>query len=145
MALTVVLLVLPMTAGEILYVRPTSANTSCPTHPCHTLSEYVQDLELYFKESNLKLQFLPGHHTLIENLTITSIHQLEIVGNSNAVVPTRVVCSNPNVGVTFKNISKVRINGLNFVLCARSHGVKGSFDDYFRTYYGLHIQSVQMA
>lgn len=116
MALTVVLLALPMTAGEILQVRPTSTNRSCPVYSCHTLSEYTQDLGHYFKESNLTLHFLPGHHTLIENLTITSIHRLEILGNSNAVVPTKIICS-PSVGVTFRKIFQgaYRWFGLCFV------------------------------
>ena len=49
LALTVVLLPLPsLTYGVTLHVTPTSTNTSCPTQPCHTLSEYAQDPGQYF-------------------------------------------------------------------------------------------------
>ena len=145
LAMTVVLLALPsLTYGETLHVRPTSINTSCPMHSCYTLSEYTQDLGQYFNDSNLTLQFLPGNHTLDVNVTVTGIHRMEFLGNSSAVVPTKIVCS-PNVGVTFRNVSEVRMDRLDFVLCARSHGAKDSHGSYFRTYYGLYLQSVQTA
>ena len=88
LALTVVLLALPsMTDGVTLHVRPTSTNTSCPTQSCHTHSEYAQYPGRYFNDSNLTLRLLPGDHTVNANLTITSIHQLELLGNSRAEVP----------------------------------------------------------
>ena len=89
LAVTVVLLALPsLTYEATLHVRPTSTNTSCPTHPCLTLSEYAQDPGHYFNDSNLTLQFLAGNHTFNAfnaNLIITSIHQLELLGNSSAM------------------------------------------------------------
>ena len=148
LALTVVLLALPsLTCGVTLHVRPTSTNTSCPTLPCQTLSEYAQDPGKYFNDSNLTLQFLPGNHTLDINLTITNINQLEIHG---ALLPTRVVCDS-RVGFTFSNIHRVSIDGLAFVACARSSVVQFSSTFYpekigpTKTYYGLHLQSVQTA
>ena len=142
LALTVVLLALPsVTCGVTLHVRPTSTNTSCPTHPCHTLSEYAQDPSQYFNDSNLTIQFLPGNHTLDINLIITNINQLEIHG---AVLPTRVVCDS-RVGFTFSNISKLSIDGLAFVACARSSLFQFSSTTSIDTYYGLHFQSVPMA
>ena len=144
LALTVVLLALPsLNCGVTLHVRPTSTNTSCPPCPCHTLSEYAQDPGQYFNDSNLTLQFLPGNHTLDVNLTITNINQLEIHG---AMLPTKVVCTS-HVGFTFSNISKLSIDGLAFVACARSHVVQFSYAVFFypeKTYFGLHLQSVPM-
>ena len=142
LALTVVLLALPsLTYGVTLYVRPTSTNISCPTHPCQTLSEYAQDSGQYFNDSILTLQFLPGSHTLNVNLTISNISQLEI---TNAVAPTKVKCDS-NVGFTLRDISVVRIEGLAFVGCAISGIFQGSYGNRFLTYYGLHFQSVQTA
>ena len=104
LALTVVLLALPsLTCGVTLHVRPTSTNTSCPTHPCQTLSEYAQDPGQYFNDSNLTLTFLPGNHTLDINLTITNINQLKIHG---ALLPTKVVCRT-HVGFTLSNIYRM--------------------------------------
>ena len=135
---TVVLLTLPSSLyGEILHVRPISTSTSCATTPCHTLSGYAH-LEHYFNHSNLTLQFLPGNHTLDVNLTITSIHILVILGNSSAVVPTEIVCSS-NVGITFRDIPKVNIDGLAFSSCAQRSNHSST------TCFGLYIQSVQMA
>ena len=140
LALTVVLLALPsLTCGVTLHVRPTSTNTSCPTHPCHTLSEYAQDPGQYFNDSNLTLQFLQGTHTLDINLIITNIYQLEIYG---ALLPTRVVCTS-RVGFTFSNIYRVSIDGLAFVACARSSVIH--LYSTYTTYYGLRLQSVPMA
>ena len=142
LALTVVLLALPsLTYGVTLHVRPTSTNTSCPTNPCQTLSEYAKDSGQYFSDSSFTLQFLPGIHTLNVNLTISNIHQLEI---TNAVVPTKVVCDS-SVGFTLKNISVVRIEGLVFVGCARSGIVQDLYGYVFPTYCGILFQSVQMA
>ena len=136
LGLTVFLLALPsLTRGVTFYVRPTSTNISCPTHPCHTLSEYAQDPGQYFNESNLTLLFLPGNHTVNVNLTITSIHRLEILGS---VVPTRVVCSS-KAGFTFKDIWLLKISGLAFVLCSRSHMVRTNILDY-----GLYLKFIQM-
>ena len=144
LALTMILLVLPsLTCGETLHVRPTSSNTSCPTHSCHTLSEYTQHPEQYFNYSNLTLEFLPGNHTLDVNLTVRNIHQLEIYANTSAVGQTSVVCS-PGVGLTFRDISEVRIDSLAFVSCARLHLVTVQ-NDFITKYFGLHLQSVQTA
>ena len=140
LALTVVLLALPsLTCGVTLHVRPTSTNTSCPTQPCQTLSEYAQDLGQYFNDSNLTLQFLPGNHTLDVNLAITNIHKVEIHG---ALLPTKVVC-NYHVGFTFSNIYRVSIDGLAFVACAARRDIY--IHGTYTTYYGLHLQSVQTA
>ena len=106
LALTVILLALPsLTCGVTLHVKPTSTDASYPTHPCQTLTEYAQDPDQYFNDSNLTLQFLQGTHTLDINLTITNIYQLEIHG---ALLPTRVVCDS-HVGFTFSNINRVSI------------------------------------
>ena len=142
LALTVVLLSLPsLTYGITLHVRPTSTNTSCPPRPCHTLSEYAQDPGQYFNDSNLTLTFLPGNHTLDINLTITNISQLEIHG---AVLPTKIVCGSL-VGFIFSNISKLSIDGLAFAACAARRDIYIHIYHTYTTYYGLCLQSVQMA
>ena len=147
--LTMVLLALPSyTYGVTLHVRPTS-NTSCPIHPCHTLSEYAADPGQYFNDLNLTLQFLPGNHTVNVNLSITNVDQLQILGNSSAVTPTIVACST-KVGFAFSDISKVKINSLAFLACARFRVTQAPYENYqqlfqhFTTYYGLYLQSVQM-
>ena len=144
--------------------KPSTWDQHQLTHPApHTPAtpEYAQDLEQYLNHSSdfgkhfnkvyLTLQFLPGSHP-VDILIITSIHRLEILGNSSAVAQVSVVC-NANTGLTFSNISEVRIDGLAFVSCGRSHVVRARSIhhascygyNYFITYYGLHLQSVQTA
>ena len=131
LAVPVVLLALAsLTHGETFHIimRPTSTNTSCPTDPCLTLSEYAQSLGQYFNGSNLTLEFLPGNHTFNVNVTIKSINRLEILGNSSEVVPTRIVCSS-HVCFAFSNIFKVRIDGLAFCfVCGNGCGFKSSYN-----------------
>ena len=146
LTLTVVLLGLPsLTYGVTIQLRPTSTNVSCSTslQSCYTLSEYAQNHNIDFNSSTLTLQFLPGNHTLDVNLNVTSIHQFEILSNSSAVVPSKVVCSS-NVGITLSDISAVKIDGLTFVSCAKFH-VQQLVNRRFTTYYGLYLQSVQTA
>ena len=106
-----------LTCGEIIHVRPAPSNMSCPVHHCHTLSEYAQG---HLKYLNTTLLLLPGDHNLDNNITITSIQQLNILGNSSTLTPARIVC-NSQVGFTIRNISEVRIVGLVFVSCAGGH------------------------
>ena len=147
LVLSMVLLGLPsLTYGVMFHLRATSTNMSCSTslQSCYTLSEYARNNELYFNSSTLALQFLPGNHTLDVNLTITSIQQVKIFSNSSAVAPSKIVCSS-SVGITLSNISKVKIDGLTFVSCAKFHVQQLPNDRRFTTYYGLHLQSVQVA
>lgn len=108
-----------LTYAEILHVSPTPSNAPCPVLHCHTLFEYAQDHLKYFNGLNTTLLFLPADHNLDMNITITSIQQLNILGNSSALMPTRVVCK--HVGFMIRNISEVRIDGLVFISCARRH------------------------
>ena len=144
LALTVALLVLPsLNCMEIYYIRP-SANTTCPTHPCYTLSVYAEHNHSHFKTRTL--QFLPGDHALDLNITTQNIQQLEIIGSSSAGIPTRVVCSS-NVGFAFRDISNVKVNGLAFVSCARifrNFNHDPSLRVNYISHYSLYLESVVM-
>ena len=140
----IVTLALPsLTYGEILHVRPASSNTSCPTYPCHTLSEYAEHHGEYFNTTDITLQFLQGNHTLNVNLDITNIQQLDILGDSSALIPTSIVC-NSHIGFTYRNISLVRIDGLAFVSCARSHQIRTIHHRFETRYFGVYLEFVWM-
>ena len=132
-----------LTYGEILHVRPASSNTSCPTYPCHTLSEYAEHHGEYFNTPDITLQFLQGNHTLNVNLDITNIQQLDILGDFSALIPTSIVCSS-HIGFTFRNISLVRIDGLAFVSCARSHQIRTIHHRFETRYFGVYLEFVWM-
>ena len=143
----IVTLALPsLTYGEILHVRPASSNTSCPTYPCHTLSEYAEHHGEYFNTPNIALQFLQGNHTLNVNLDITNIQQLDILGDSSALIPTSIECSS-HIGFTFRNISLVRIDSLAFSSCARSHQIRTTYGiphPFETRYFGVYLEFVWM-
>ena len=140
LALTVALLVLPsLNHAEIYYIRP-SVSTTCSMHPCYTLSVYAEHHHHHFK--NITLQFLPGDHALDVNITTEKIQQLEIIGNSSEVIPTRVICSS-NVGFAFRYISKVKVNGLAFISCARISRDPSLTHTYI-PHYALYLESVLM-
>ena len=46
----------------LLYVTP-DASIPCPTMPCLTLSQYIEDQDVYFG-TDTELQFLPGVHKI---------------------------------------------------------------------------------
>ena len=121
LVLAVMVLALPST-GTILTVKPNST-TPCDNEPCFTVSEYVKNHSKYFNTSNITLQFLPGDHTLDSNLTIADIQQLNIVGNTTSLTPSRVECTGFNVGFEFRNISEVRVRDMTFTFCGRLHTI----------------------
>ena len=82
------------------------------------------------------------------NVTITSIHQLEILGNSSAVVPARVLCD-LNAGFIFKKIFDMRIEALTFISCATGYATEKFFREQgsFRLYTipcGVCLHSLQI-
>ena len=117
LVLTVMVLVLPST-GTILTVKP-NTTTPCDDEPCFTLSEYVCNRSKYFNTSNIMLQFLPGNHSLDSNLTIADIQHLNILGDDTSLTPSRVECTDSNVGFEFRNISEVRVHDMTFTSCGR--------------------------
>jgi len=132
-----------LTCGGILYVRPTSTNTSCPTYPCHTLSEYAQHHANYLHNSIVTLQFLPGIHTLSTNLDIDNIKQLEFLGHPSTIT-TMIVCR-PYFGFAFSNISEVRITSLAFISCARKYQILDlDNDDIHNISLGVYLEMIQM-
>ena len=68
------------TTQNTYYAKPTP-DTPCHEDPCHTLSGYVSEAERYFT-SNTAMVFLPGEHTLQENITVRCIGGLAFIGNS---------------------------------------------------------------
>ena len=139
LVLAVMVLALPST-GTILTVKPNST-TLCDDEPCFTLSEYVQNPSKYFNTSNITLQFLPGNHTLDSNLTIADIQQLNIVGNTTSLTPSRVNCTGSNVGFEFRNISEVRVRDMTFTSCGKLHTIY--IVRSWSVYYAVRFESVE--
>ena len=70
--------VLSLCGATEYYVRPTEpTNTSCPTQPCLTLNQYVNDSDHYF-QSNTVFKFLPGTHHMDRPVTIGNVHNMSL-------------------------------------------------------------------
>ena len=66
---------------EILYVVPNnSTNTSCPSQPCATLSQYLLDNGTLPVVSNVEYHFLPGEHHVPANMILQNLHNFSIIG-----------------------------------------------------------------
>ena len=133
--LTVMVLALPSN-GTILTIKP-SSNTPCLNNLCLTLSEYAQYKPQHFSNSNITLQFLPGNHTLASNLIIANIQRLDILGDATSLTPSRIKCSDSNVGFEFRNISEVRVRDMTFTYC----GISRSIYQLYRLSTGTRLQS----
>ena len=107
-------------AGNVYCVTPTVIScSSCPhSTNCTTLSEYAQDTELYFT-SNTTMVFLPGHHALYTNITVTNTARLTMQGESLSGNIATVVCHG-SVGLSFTNMVEFNICSLQFTACSRS-------------------------
>ena len=121
----------------------TSTATSCSSCPqnstlCATLSKYAQESELYFT-SNATMVFLPGHHALHTNITVTNTARLTMQGQSLSGNVATVVCHG-SVGLSFTNMVEFKIYSLHFTACSRSFGGPLPSRDY-----ALLLQSTQHA
>ena len=91
-------------------------------HLCHNLLEYVSHPQYYFT-SNTTIHFLPGLHLLEQNITVSGVKNLELVGSSfNAYKgPNAIIhCNGTQVGLIFQNITKLKIQNMMIVNCGRS-------------------------
>ena len=123
------------------YVRPTSANATCPhsPDPCLTLTEYGRNYDQHFNASDIELKLLPGIHVLEVSFAVANIRHVKLLGNSNS---TEVLCTD-EVGIVFENISGLTIDGLMFTSCGRHRSSPVRYVPTSLDLYGLFVDSVQ--
>ena len=134
-------------AENVYCVAPTATSClSCPQNStnCTTLSEYAQEVELYFT-SNTTMVFLPGDHTLDMNITVANVDRLTLCGESSSGNRATVVCSG-SVGLSFTGMVEFKIDSLAFTSCSRLKYVIILPDSFPPpVYVALHLQSTQYA
>ena len=106
------------------YIKPTP-DTTCPAEPCLTLSEYAQQSHQYIT-SNTTLLFLPGVHFLSINFIVENISNFEICNyvrllTSTNYHPNSTVMCKGLVGIVFRNISSMTLDGLTLSPVAVVH------------------------
>ena len=110
-------------SAESVYCVTLTA-TSCSSCPhnstnCATLSEYAQEVELYFT-SNTTMVFLPGDHTLDTNITVANVARLTMCGEFFQGNGASIVC-NVSVGFSFTSMVELKIYSLAFKSCSRNY------------------------
>ena len=100
------------------YVRPTEpTDTSCPAQPCLTLSQYINNSDVYFK-SNTVFKFLPDLHHANQTLDMHSVENISLEGENSSDHPTVMMdihcLSSDCAGLRFHNITNLTIHSLNF-------------------------------
>ena len=83
--------------------------------------------------------FLPGHHVLDTNITVTNKARLTMQGGSSSGNIAKVVCYG-SVGLSFTNTVEFKIYSLLFTACSRNSGGPPP-----SRYYALLLQSTQYA
>ena len=98
--------------AAVNYVRPSnSPNTaSCPGQPCLTLDEYVANSSTYFTSDTI-FQFVNGSHRLSQNLTVSTVCNLSLIGSPSVIV----VFDKLNVRVRFENSWNISLHSLQSV------------------------------
>ena len=93
--------------------------SSCPHNSinCTTLSEYVQNAEIYFT-FNTTMVFLPRAHALDTNITVAKITRLTMLGESFSGNTVKIVCSE-SVGLSFTSIKNLKIYSVAFTSCSK--------------------------
>ena len=96
--------------------------SSCPHNSinCTTLSEYVQNAEIYFT-FNTTMVFLSGAHSLDTNIILAKITRLTMLGESFSGNTVKIVCSE-SVGLSFTGIENLKIYSVAFTSCSRKGG-----------------------
>ena len=101
--------------NSIFYVTP-SPSTRCLAEPCHTFSEYIDQISQYLRPKTIFV-FLPGNHSVTSGLLVDGISSLILYGVSES--PPLITCSKP-VSFAFKNVINLKIYSLAFDSCGDS-------------------------
>ena len=102
------------TSTSKLFIMP-SANTSCHTMPCYSLSQVMESPSQYFT-SNTTAVFPPGYHKVSTEgqLVIQNVSNIFLVGDSHN---TTVIRCTKQFGLAFINITNLTISEIYFSMC----------------------------
>jgi len=104
-----------------IFVKAADTQDCNGKQSCYNLSEHLSSPQCYFA-SNTTIHFLPGIHLLEENITVSGVSNLTLVGSStnNSQDPTATIqCSGAQVGLVFQCITNLSIMKLSFINCGR--------------------------
>ena len=97
--------------GTAYFVSPNASSDGCPTQPCQTLNQHIQEYSEYFTTGSV-FEFLPGHHSLTASLNLTNVSNIVFKSAVNDSHPI-IICS---VSISIVNVTDIIIAGLTFNL-----------------------------
>ena len=98
-------------AENIWYVKPSiSILEDCPSKPCLTLNEYIQESGRYFISGSIFV-FLSGSHSLETPLNITSVSNIAFIGKNDSY--PNILCADR---VSVNNVTDFAIERIIFIL-----------------------------
>jgi hypothetical protein len=104
-------------ASSQAYITP-SFSIHCPGDPCRTLSEFAANATSYFDNKiNISLSFLPGNHSLDEELSLThaeNLSRIKVIEGNGTVF---VACASQSGRFNISKTTFATINNLHFVGC----------------------------
>ena len=142
------------TPKGLFYVLPDdSANASCLSYPCATLSQYMLNIS---GMSNVKFLFLSGKHSLTSNITMQHVSNVTLTGVSHDnLVPATIFCHSAKAVIFFSEAFNITFANLIFKNCGGDKQVADDYDDddddepfkaavYFSTCYHCNIMNITL-
>ena len=121
----------------IYYVRPADVST-CPGQPCHNLSYYSENSQLFFT-SNTTLYFLPGEH-ILGLVIFTDLSNITLAGIMSAEY-TILQCPGEG-GILFIDCKEIYMLYLTISNCGADYGTSVSHGVYFDCVTDLEISNI---
>jgi len=98
-----------------IFVRSAGTLDCNGKQPCLNLPQYLFSPQCYFT-SYTTIQFLPGIHLLEENITVSGVSNLTLVGSFQGPTAT-IRCSGAQIGLVFMHIVNLSVQKLLFIHC----------------------------
>ena len=104
-------------ATKVYYVSPDDISlVYCPTQPCATLSQYLQDNSTLSFVSDVQYHFLPGEHLVTTDIVIHHVNKFVFSGSTETLPSLKchtgvfiMIYSSSNVNITHLSIEKCGI------------------------------------
>ena len=100
------------------YITPSSNDSICPQQPCLSLSQLTADSSCYLgNETNISLFFLPGNHSLNEELSLSHADNFSMTKDIGGNGTVFVECVRQSGKFNFSEMTIVTIKDLHFIGC----------------------------
>ena len=103
-----------ISATKVYYVLPDDISpVHCPSQPCATLSQYLQDNSTLSFVSDVEYYFLPGEHLVTADIVIHHVNKFVFTGSTETLPSLKchtgvfiMIYSSSNVNITHLSIEK---------------------------------------